>query len=403
MEELMRANTGCGQNAPENNGRARVDAPRAAGPVLVPPPPAVEELPALLHHLHEQPAPQFAPDTRGGLRQPVKRVLNLLLRIVGRSQQTFNEELLTAVTLLMAEVRALRRWTEDVADGTPGGPLAPLAQDIAAVGRRVAHLQECVSTELLDAGRHRTERLDRLDANMRELRQHLAAVGARHEDQVRALGDVRDAVVGHYDWIRVLERKYQALSLEARELTGHGAIPAPRVVDPDAYARRLAAMGGVVRVNVGCGEKPWPDYVNVDLRSLPGVDVLADAHRMPFEPASLDEVASSHLVEHFREHHFRTRLLPYWKGLLRPGGRLRIVCPNWAAMLRRLRDGEMSLPDFKFVTFGAQDYEGDDHFSMYTPETLRTLLLDAGFTDVDVVVPERMNGLCPEMELVARQ
>jgi hypothetical protein len=77
------------------------------------------------------------------------------------------------------------------------------------------------------------------------------------------------------------------------------------------------------------------------------------------------------------------------------------VCPNWAAMLERLRDGRMSLGDFKTVTFGLQDYPGDDHFAMYTPETLSELLRGCGFERVEVVARERMNGACPEMELVA--
>jgi predicted SAM-dependent methyltransferase len=144
-----------------------------------------------------------------------------------------------------------------------------------------------------------------------------------------------------------------------------------------------------------------PDYVNVDLRALPGVDVLADAQRLPFEVGTLDEIASAHLVEHFREHRARTRVLPYWKSLLRPGGRLRIVCPNWAAMFARLHDGRMTLQEFKLVTFGWQDYEGDDHFAMYTPETLRELLVDVGFGRVEVLAVDRMEGLCPEMEIVA--
>src|SRR5262245_23054924 len=356
--DLMRA------EAPDN-GKPAVDV--APSVSVVPPPPPIEELPTRLHQLHEIPAPLFAPDTRGGLRQPVKRLMNLLLRIVGRSQQTFNEELLESVTLLMAEVRGLRRWSEDVTSGAPGGPLAPLAQDLAAIGRRVAHLQEYVSTELLDAGRHRAERMDRLDAAVRDLRQRFDGVVA---EQDKALREVRDALSGHFAWITVLERKYQGLALEARELSAPpGEPPVPRIVDPEAYARRLAAMGDTVRVNLGSGEIPWPDHVNVDLRALAGVDLLADVHRLPFEPGSLDEVASSHLVEHFREYHLRTRLLPYWKSLLRAGGRLRIICPNWAAMLQRVQDGRMTLPNFKLVTFGAQDYEGDDHLAMYTPET----------------------------------
>jgi hypothetical protein len=70
-------------------------------------------------------------------------------------------------------------------------------------------------------------------------------------------------------------------------------------------------------------------------------------------------------------------------------------------MLERLNDGRMTLHEFKLVTFGWQDYETDDHFAMYTPETLRELLADVGFTRVEVLATDRMNGMCPEMELVA--
>jgi predicted SAM-dependent methyltransferase len=398
MEEVTRADAGCRVIVPDADGRVP-PTPADPAPSLLPPPPPIDELPMRLHQLHEHPAPVFARDTRGGLRQPVKRLLNAVLRFAGRSQQAFNQDLLETVTLLMAEVRSLRRWAQDLTGSPSSGPLAPLAQEIGTLGRRVAHLQECVSTELVHAGRRRLEQLDGLETAVRDLVQRADGVAAQHAALQREL---HDALGGYSAWITVLERKYQGLSLEARELSEPPhALPPPRIVDPDGYARRLAGMGDVVRVNLGCGEKPWPDYINVDLRALPGVDVLADVHALGFEPGSLAEVASSHLVEHFREHHFRTRLLPYWKSLLGPSGCMRIVCPNWAAMLQRLQDGRMSLHDFKFVTFGAQDYEGDDHFSMYTPETLRGLLLDAGFGGVEVVVTERMNGLCPEMEIVA--
>src|SRR5438093_1682852 len=85
------------------------------GTSLPPPPPALDELPVLLHRLHGNPAPRFFRDERGGLRRHAKRALNLVLRFVGRSQETFNRELLEAVTLVMAEVRGLRRWSESLA------------------------------------------------------------------------------------------------------------------------------------------------------------------------------------------------------------------------------------------------------------------------------------------------
>src|SRR5262245_39638675 len=102
MEELTRAETGRRSASAPDNGRAPAGQESAGS--LPPPPPPLEELPARLHLLHEHPAPTFAPDSRGGLRTPVKRLMNFFLRVVGRSQQTFNEQLLESVTLLMAEV-----------------------------------------------------------------------------------------------------------------------------------------------------------------------------------------------------------------------------------------------------------------------------------------------------------
>lgn len=220
------------------------------------------------------------------------------------------------------------------------------------------------------------------------------------------LEDLAAAQQGQSDWIRLLERKHQMLSMDVREQLAAqpgaaGAAPAARIVNPDAYQRRIAAMGQHIRVNLGCGEKPWADYINVDFRELPDVDVVAEVQSLPFEPGSLAELASAHLVEHFREHQLRTRILPYWKSLLRPGGALRIICPNWAAMLERLQGGRMSMAEFKLVTFGAQDYAGDDHFAMYTPETLAALLAECGFARAEVLATDRMNGICPEMEVLA--
>ncbi|HEY2480213.1 MAG TPA: glycosyltransferase [Solirubrobacterales bacterium] len=204
--------------------------------------------------------------------------------------------------------------------------------------------------------------------------------------------------------VEVLQRKQEMLALNLRERVAGDAAPAervePRVVNEGRYGEMTAQ--GAPRINLGCGEKPLREYLNVDMRQGEGVDIVADASDLPFEQGSLGEIASFHLVEHFREQQLRQTLLPYWRSLLSPDGILRIVCPNWEAMIERLQAGEMPYRVFKTLTFGLQDYEGDDHFAMYTPASLEDALRHAGFTEVELVVADRQNGMCPEMELVAK-
>jgi predicted SAM-dependent methyltransferase len=297
--------------------------------------------------------------------------------------------------------------------------------------QRIAQSCEAVTEQLCEQGRQlqrlrdqHSERCDALAADFREhdrvlqlwaddqeqqaqnrLRQQLAE-SQEIRAQFRWLQQLAEAEQGLNNWIGLLQRKLEAIALDLRErvhcVPENGAVAEPCIVNPPKYQERLTRMGDHIRINLGCGEICLPDYINIDLRQVAEVDVIADVRRLPFEPSSLAEIASAHLVEHFRQHHFMSVLLPYWKSLLRPDGILRIVCPNWAAMLRHLQEGKMTLADFKYVTFGAQDYAGDDHFSMYTPESLSEVLRQVGFEQIEVVAEERQNGLCPEMELVAR-
>jgi len=242
------------------------------------------------------------------------------------------------------------------------------------------------------------------EAHVAALRGQIAEQGAAVE---RVAAQVDRGLTALSDWVSLLQKKIEMLALDLREQISTrrepAALPEPRATDREMLRRKLAAMGAGVRVNLGCGERPLDGYVNVDFREAPHVDIVADARRLPFDDESLEEIATSHLVEHFRRHELATVVLPYWRRLLRPGGMLRTVCPNWQEMLRRVQVGEMSLDAFTTVTFGAQDYSGDDHFSMYTPETLREVLAANGFGSIEVVAESRQNGLCPEMEIVARK
>jgi ElaB/YqjD/DUF883 family membrane-anchored ribosome-binding protein len=172
----------------------------------------------------------------------------------------------------------------------------------------------------------------------------------------------------------------------------------PKIVEPEKVA---AAREFGLKLNLGCGQIPVEGYVNVDQRELPGVDVVADVADLPFEEGGVQEISSAHLLEHFPQEMLRRQLLPTWRALLTPGGVFKAVVPDGEAMLAATAAGSYSFSDFREVLFGAQDYDGDFHFNLFTPGSLCGLLEEAGFKDVRVNARARPNGKCFECEISA--
>jgi len=283
--------------------------------------------------------------------------------------------------------------------------------------RAIANSSAHRRLEVLD--RNLIERVEALDRESRAalagqgtiLAERLDALSQLQVDQMAAdgasgvnLSAARNTLAELQAQLDIMRRKHEAMAMDVREKLPSPElddVPEPEIPDHEALSRRIEEIGGV-RLNLGCGEKPLPDYINVDFRPLPGVHVVADVRRLPFEPGTVDEIASHHLIEHFREHHAEVNLLPYWRSLLGPGGILRTVTPNWAVLIDHVLEGRLTFQQFKLVTFGAQDYSGDDHFALYSPETLQRLLEAAGFSQIEILEHHRQNGLSPEMEILAR-
>jgi SAM-dependent methyltransferase len=166
---------------------------------------------------------------------------------------------------------------------------------------------------------------------------------------------------------------------------------------------KLRSFGDDIRLNLGAGHIPVDGYLNVDARQLPGIDIVADIRALPFGPGQVSTMFCAHLLEHFPVEEVRRSLLPYWHSILKPGGRLIVVVPDAEAMLDAYSQGQMSFSDLREVTFGAQEYDGDFHFNMYSKGSLAALLSEAGFSDVAITVSDRRNGLCREMQAEGRR
>ncbi len=171
-----------------------------------------------------------------------------------------------------------------------------------------------------------------------------------------------------------------------------------QVVFPE---KLVEARGNLLRLNLGCGHKSLEGYLNVDRRALPGVDIIAEVNELPLEPGEVDEFFSAHLLEHFPQEQLRRELLPYYFSLLKPGGKFLAIVPDGEAMIREYSEGVYPYDDMREVLYGAQDYNGDFHFNLFTPASMTKLLEEAGFVDIKIVEAARKNGKCFEFEIVA--
>jgi len=57
-----------------------------------------------------------------------------------------------------------------------------------------------------------------------------------------------------------------------------------------------------MKLNYGCGMRVLPDYINVDVRGNPGVDVVIDDSKpLPFRDSSVDYIFCDNVLEHVKD------------------------------------------------------------------------------------------------------
>ncbi len=154
-----------------------------------------------------------------------------------------------------------------------------------------------------------------------------------------------------------------------------------------------------LRVNIGCGSRGHPDWVNVDFMALPSVNCVYDCRkRLPFPDGSVRMIFTEHFFEHIDYTEETPCFLSECRRVLKAGGVLRIVVPDagrylrayaadgWEALthLRGLRADQFdpytgSIYRTKMELINEVFRQAYTHKFAYDAETLRQVLHDAGF------------------------
>ena len=162
-------------------------------------------------------------------------------------------------------------------------------------------------------------------------------------------------------------------------------------------ARRLDDLtkpGEPIRLNLGCGDKILPGYINVDVvseRAGNKPDFVTDIRNLKGIPDSFaEEVLAVHVVEHF----WRWEVLDVikeWCRVLKPGGKMILECPNLRSaceeFLRNEELGALPGPEGQrtmWVFYGDPRWKDPLmlHRWVATPKSLVRVMNEAGLVNL---------------------
>jgi SAM-dependent methyltransferase len=84
------------------------------------------------------------------------------------------------------------------------------------------------------------------------------------------------------------------------------------------------------KLNIGCGMKKLPGWINVDFNERFHPDLVWDiTKRSVFEPDTVDEIYCDNVMEHIPD--FISPMREFHR-ILKPGGRIRIIVPHFTSV-----------------------------------------------------------------------
>jgi predicted SAM-dependent methyltransferase len=136
-----------------------------------------------------------------------------------------------------------------------------------------------------------------------------------------------------------------------------------------------------MKLNLGCGDLLLEGFINCDLFNS-SADIKCDVKKLPFEDNSIEEIYSSHVIEHFN--FFEAfEVLKEWKRVLKENGWLIIETPDLLASCKKFVESNEQERISMYGHFFAKPWiEGEIHKFLYTEIQLRWTLEQLGFRNI---------------------
>lgn len=127
-----------------------------------------------------------------------------------------------------------------------------------------------------------------------------------------------------------------------------------------------------IRINLGCGDKYWPGFLNLDSE----VDFL----NLPFKDGSVHEIHLIHVLEHLDRRSIADYLVE-WRRVLVDGGLLVVEVPSLTKISNLVLNGDTNPHHTVLGLLGGvfMDNPLMLHKWCYTNDELQQVLTDAGF------------------------
>jgi predicted SAM-dependent methyltransferase len=150
----------------------------------------------------------------------------------------------------------------------------------------------------------------------------------------------------------------------------------------------LALPGHDLCINIGCGSRALPGWVNLDAARGDKIDVVWDLRRgLPFPADSCSAIFGEHVIEHLPKADAES-LLRDCHRVLQAGGVLRLSTPDAGKFLRAYVSDQQFLADPRFaepadtsmdrVNMMMREY--GQHLWVYDIESICLILKKAGFS-----------------------